>query len=292
MNIYSEFVFYFTMETQNEIDYLRIAKAIEYICSNYLRRPSLEEIANEINVSPFHFQRMFTHWAGISPKKFIQYLSVEHAKKLLQHESNTLFNVSYALGLSSTSRLHDLFINIESMSPAEFKKQAQHLLITYNFYDSIFGELIIASTHKGVCYISFDEDRDQAFEKLRMKFQKAQFKQGSDELHFSALQFFSADWSNLPKLKLHLKGTDFQIKVWKALLTIPMGSLNTYGNIAESIQQNKAARAVGTAIGNNPIAYLIPCHRVIQQSGILGGYMWGLTRKQAIIAWESAQVYK
>jgi AraC family transcriptional regulator of adaptative response/methylated-DNA-[protein]-cysteine methyltransferase len=280
------------METQQNIDYKRIEKAIALIQSTYTHNPSLDQLAKEMNISPFHFQRLFTDWAGVSPHKFMQYLRVEHAKRLLTQESITLFETSYELGLSSTSRLHDLFVSIEGMTPAEYKNEAKGLEINYGFYESIFGELIIASTHKGVCYISFDENKMEAFEKLKSKFAQAAFKQESDEFQVSAMQFFSADWSNLKRIKLHLKGSEFQLKVWNALLSIPMGKLETYGNIAEVIDHKKAARAVGTAIGSNPVAYLIPCHRVIQQSGILGGYMWGSTRKQAIIAWESAQVYK
>ena len=280
------------MKEQLNIDFLRISNAIEYIKNNYTEQPSLDDIASSVNISSFHFQRLFTEWAGISPKKFIQYLSVEHAKSLLKEDSLNLFETSHQLGLSSTSRLHDMFVSIEGMTPAEYKNEAKDLMIHYNFYESIFGELIIASTRKGICYISFDDNNSDAFTKLKAKFTQANFVQKSDDQHLSAMKFFSSDWSNLPELKLHLKGTDFQLKVWNALLRIPLGKLNSYGNIATSINHKQAARAVGTAIGSNPVAFLIPCHRVIQQSGILGGYMWGTTRKQAIIAWESAQVYK
>ncbi len=280
------------MKEQATIDFLRITNAIEYIKSNYTKQPSLDDIASKVNISPFHFQRLFTEWAGISPKKFIQYLSVEHAKSLLKEESLNLFETSHQLGLSSTSRLHDMFVSIEGMTPAEYKNEAKDLMIHYDFYESIFGELIIASTRKGICYISFDDNNSDAISKLNAKFPQANFVQKSDEQHLLAMKFFSTDWSNLPELKLHLKGTDFQLKVWSALLRIPLGKLNSYGNIANNIDHKQAARAVGSAIGSNPVAFLIPCHRVIQQSGILGGYMWGATRKQAIIAWESAQVYK
>ncbi len=280
------------MKEQSNIDFLRISNAIEYIKNNYRKHPSLEEIASNANVSPFHFQRLFTEWAGISPKKFIHYLSIEHAKSLLKENSLTLFDTSQHIGLSSTSRLHDMFLNIEGMTPAEYKNEAKDLLINYNYYESVFGKLIIATTKKGVCYISFDDNEEQAFQKLFAYFPKANFEQTTDELQLMAMRFFSTDINDLPTLKLHLKGSEFQLKVWNALLSIPMGKLSTYGAIAELVKNKKAARAVGSAIGDNPIAFLIPCHRVIQQSGILGGYMWGVTRKQAMIAWESAQVYK
>ncbi len=280
------------MKEQSNIDFLRISNAIEYIKNNYRKHPSLEEIASNANVSPFHFQRLFTEWAGISPKKFIHYLSIEHAKSLLKENSLTLFDTSQHIGLSSTSRLHDMFLNIEGMTPAEYKNEAKDLLINYNYYESVFGKLIIATTKKGVCYISFDDNEEQAFQKLFAYFPKANFEQTTDELQLMAMRFFSTDINDLPTLKLHLKGSEFQLKVWNALLSIPMGKLSTYGAIAELVNNKKAARAVGSAIGDNPIAFLIPCHRVIQQSGILGGYMWGVTRKQAMIAWESAQVYK
>jgi AraC family transcriptional regulator of adaptative response/methylated-DNA-[protein]-cysteine methyltransferase len=278
------------MNTQSEINFNRIAEAIEYIQKNFKEQPNLDTVAEKVHLSPFHFQRMFTEWAGTTPKKFLQYISVEHAKWLLKQNQTSLFDASYQTGLSGTSRLHDLFVNIEGMTPAEYKNGGKALSINYSFADSPFGNLIVASTEKGVCTMAFYNDEQQALGELRQKFPNASFTRRLDLLQQQALFIFQNDWSKLSEIKLHLKGTDFQLKVWEALLKIPMGKLSTYGTIAEKIKQPNASRAVGTAIGSNPVAFLIPCHRVIQSTGTFGGYMWGTTRKTAIIGWEGAQV--
>ncbi|KUJ52788.1 bifunctional helix-turn-helix domain-containing protein/methylated-DNA--[protein]-cysteine S-methyltransferase [Chryseobacterium sp. JAH] len=279
------------MPTQDEIDYQRIAKAIEFIQSNFKLQPNLDEVAEKVNLSPAYFQKIFTDWAGTSPKKFLQFISLGHAKKLLKEEKATLFDAALETGLSSTSRLHDLFVNIEGMSPAEYKNGGKHLNINYSFYKSPFGEIIIASTYKGICYMAFTENKENGFGDLESKFPNASFSEKQDGFQGNALSIFTKDWSKLNTIKLHLKGTDFQLKVWESLLTIPMGKLSTYGNLADKIGNPKASRAVGTAIGSNPVAFLIPCHRVIQSSGKIGGYMWGSDRKQLIIGWESSKVY-
>lgn len=277
------------MNEQEYINYSRIAKAIEYIQQNYTEQPTLEEIAENVHLSPFHFQRMFTDWAGVSPKKFLQFISVQHAKQILNNSQTTLFETSYKTGLSGTGRLHDLFVKIEGMTPGEYKNKGENLTINYSYADSLFGLILVASTHKGICYMGFSDDKQIAFSELEKRFPKASFIQQTDEIQQNALQIYTQDWSKINKIKLHLKGTEFQLKVWEALLKIPTGNLATYGNIANHIQKPKASRAVGTAIGNNPIAYLIPCHRVIQSTGIFGGYMWGTTRKTAIIGWEASK---
>ncbi|WP_346984343.1 methylated-DNA--[protein]-cysteine S-methyltransferase [Chryseobacterium sp. POE27] len=279
------------MSTQNHIDYERIAKAIEYIRNNFKLQPSLEEVAEKIHLSPAHFQKMFSDWAGTSPKKFLQFISLEHAKNLLKEEKVSLFETAYETGLSSTSRLHDLFVKIEGMSPAEYKNGGKSLTINYSFSESPFGKIIAASTEKGICYMAFENDKHKALGDLKTKFPNASFFEKQDEFQKNALSIFSKDWRELNTIKLHLKGTDFQLKVWESLLSIPMGKLSTYGNLAEKIGHSKASRAVGTAIGSNPVAFLIPCHRVIQSSGKIGGYMWGSDRKQLIIGWESSKVY-
>lgn len=277
------------MNTQQQIDYDRIATAIEYIRINFREQPNLEQVASQVHLSPFHFQRLFKEWAGTTPKKFLQYISVEHAKKLLSDHQSTLFDTAYETGLSGTGRLHDLFINIEGMTPAEYKNGAENLSINYSYSESPFGKLIVASTQKGLCYMAFEPDKDQALTNLRLKFPNATFRQQVDPIQQNALLIFRNDWNKLPEIKVHLKGTAFQLKVWETLLKIPMGRLSTYGNIATQIGKPKASRAVGSAIGSNPIAFLIPCHRVIQSSGNYGGYMWGATRKTAIIGWENAK---
>lgn len=279
------------MSTQSQIDYNRIAQAIEYIQSNFKLQPSLEEVAEKIHLSPAHFQKIFTDWAGTSPKKFLQFISLEHAKNLLKEEKASLFDTAYETGLSSTSRLHDLFVNIEGMSPAEYKNGGKSLSINYSFSETPFGNVIAASTEKGICCMAFENDKETALGNLKSKFPNASFFEKQDELQKNALSIFNKDWTKLNTVKLHLKGTDFQLKVWESLLSIPMGKLSTYGNLAEKIGNSKASRAVGTAIGSNPVAFLIPCHRVIQSSGNIGGYMWGSERKQLIIGWESSHVY-
>ena len=278
------------MNTQENINYNRIAEAIDYIKANFKDQPNLDEVAEKVHLSPFHFQRLFSEWAGTSPKKFLQYTSLEHAKKLLKENQATISETAYETGLSGTSRLHDLFVNIEGMTPAEYKNGGKNLEINFSFAESPFGNIIVASTQKGVCFMAFAEDEKRGFEDLKHKFPNAAFSRKLDLAQQNALFIFQNDWSKLSEIKLHLKGTDFQLKVWETLLKIPMGQLSTYGSIAQKIEKPNASRAVGTAIGSNPVAFLIPCHRVIQSSGIFGGYMWGNTRKTAIIGWEGAQV--
>lgn len=279
------------MSTQENINYNRIAEAIDYIKANFKAQPNLDEVAEKVHLSPFHFQRLFTEWAGTSPKKFLQYISVEHAKKILKENNHaTLFDAAFETGLSGTSRLHDLFVNIEGMTPAEYKNGGKNLEINFSFAESPFGNIIVASTQKGVCFMAFAEDEETGFEDLKHKFPNATFSRKLDLMQQNALFIFQNDWSKLSEIKLHLKGTDFQLKVWETLLKIPMGQLSTYGSIAQKIEKPNASRAVGTAIGSNPVAFLIPCHRVIQSTGTFGGYMWGNTRKTAIIGWEGAQV--
>lgn len=277
------------MNEQQQINYQRIAEAIEYIKNNFKEQPNLDEVAEQVHLSPFHFQRLFSEWAGTTPKKFLQYTSIEHAKKILKDQQATLFDTALETGLSGTGRLHDLFVNIEGMTPAEYKNGGINLHINYSFAKSPFGNLIVASTTKGVCYMAFDDDETNALNNLKQKFPNATFQRKLDVIQQNALFIFQNDWNKLPEIKLHLKGTGFQLKVWETLLKIPMGKLSTYGNIAEKIGNANASRAVGTAIGSNPVAFLIPCHRVIQSSGNIGGYMWGNTRKTAIIGWESAK---
>lgn len=270
-------------------DYERIAKAIEFIRSNFKEQPNLDEVAQQVYLSPFHFQRMFKEWAGVSPKKFLQFLSVEYAKRLLDNDMS-LFEVSYETGLSSTSRLHDLFITIEGMSPGVYKNGGKDLQINYSFAETIFGDIIIGSTDKGICHLNFLDDKQNEIESLIKQFPNASLVQKIDLMQQNALRFFSNDWSDLQKIKLHLKGTDFQIKVWQSLLKIPSGKVSTYARIADKIDNRQAVRAVGTAIGSNPVAYLIPCHRVIKSSGHIGEYHWGATRKNAILGWEASKI--
>lgn len=274
------------MERENEFNYYRIAKAIDYIKTHFKEQPNLDEVAEKVHMSPFHFQRLFTEWVGTSPKKFLQYTTVEYAKSLLKESKTTLFDTAHETGLSGTGRLHDLFINIEGMTPAEYKNGGKDLHVNYSFSQSPFGDILVASTAKGICYMAFADERAVALSTMQSHFPNAYFSEKNDYMQQNALGIFTQDWTKLSQIKLHLKGTDFQLKVWQTLLKIPMGKLTTYGDIAEKINNPKASRAVGTAIGHNPVAFLIPCHRVIQSTGDLGGYMWGTVRKTAIIGWE------
>jgi AraC family transcriptional regulator of adaptative response/methylated-DNA-[protein]-cysteine methyltransferase len=277
------------MKIQEIINYNRIAEAIDYIKQNFKTQPNLDEVAEKIHVSPFHFQRMFTDWAGVSPKKFLEYISIEHAKNTLKNDKATLFDAAFETGLSGTGRLHDLFIKIEGMTPGEYKNGGENLSINYSYAESPFGNMLVASTAKGICYMAFADNETQALNDLQKHFPNAELRQMVDMIQQNALYIFTHDWSKLNKIKLHLKGTDFQLKVWETLLKIPMGKLSTYGDIAKQINIAGASRAVGTAVGSNPVAFLIPCHRVIQSTGIVGGYHWGNTRKTAMIGWEAAK---
>lgn len=232
---------------------------------------------------------MFKNWAGVSPKKFLQFLNVEYAKELLS-KNISLLNVSYEIGLTSNSRLYDLFISVEGISPGVFRNGGKDLQINYSFAETIFGNIIIASTDKGICHLSFIDNKSNEINTLLQQFPNAILMQKTDLLQQNALQFFSNDWSDLQKIKLHLKGTEFQLKIWQSLLKIPMGSISTYSRISERIENPNASRAVGTAIGNNPVTFLIPCHRVIKSTGLIGEYHWGSTRKTAILGWEASQM--
>jgi AraC family transcriptional regulator of adaptative response/methylated-DNA-[protein]-cysteine methyltransferase len=269
-------------------DFERIEKAILYIQENFKRQPDLDEVARQVHVSPFHFQRMFKEWAGVSPKKFLQYISLGHAKKLLQ-ENHTLADASFETGLSGTGRLHDLFISIESMTPGEYKSGGEGLEINYQFEQTPFGRVIIASTPKGICFLAFVDREEKALSGLKENFPNARFRHCGDSIQDQALQVFRTEGNNLRKIKLHLKGTPFQVKVWEALLHIPMGDISTYSKVATFMDLPQASRAVGSAIARNPVAFLIPCHRVIRSTGVIGEYHWGSTRKTAMIGWEAAR---
>ncbi len=276
-------------QTQHEVDYQRIASAISFLREHYRDQPGLEELAAHVHVSPFHFQRMFQTWAGVSPKQFLQYISIGHAKKILKQTRATLFDVASDTGLSGTGRLHDLFMNIEGMTPGEYKNGGEALHINYAFAGSPFGNILVASTEKGICYMAFaDEESAEALTKLKQTFPKATYTNQSDQNQQNALFVFNQDWNKLDDIKLHLKGTAFQLKVWETLLKIPVGGLTTYADLAARSGYERAHRAVGTAIGKNPVAFLIPCHRVIRSTGEMGNYHWNPTRKHLLIGWEAS----
>ena len=278
------------MKEQEKTNFSRIEEAIGYIQTNFKTQPGLDQVAERIHLSPFHFQRLFTDWAGVSPKKFLQYISVEYAKSILKDRQATLFDAAYETGLSGTSRLHDLFIKVEGMTPGEYKNGGRDLQINYSFVESPFGTLIVASTPKGICHMAFaDEGDNAAFADLKERFPNAQYQQLTDKIQQNAIFIFTQDWDKLSEIKLHLKGTPFQLKVWETLLKVPMGGLTTYAQLAGKVDNHKASRAVGSAVAGNPVALLIPCHRVIKSTGEIGQYHWGSPRKTAIIGWEAAR---
>lgn len=270
-------------------DYDRIAEAIAFIANGVDRQPGLDEVAAHVNLSPFHFQRVFSRWAGVSPKKFLQVLTVERAKQLLA-QSRPLLEVSHTLGLSSGSRLYDHFVQLEAVTPGEFKLGGRGLAIDYAVHDTPFGRAFIAATARGICRMAFLDASGSSMhvETLRRQWPHANLYENPASTRPAIEAMFGTAESHKP-LSVYVSGTNFQINVWKALMSIPPACVASYSDIAVALDRPRAARAVGLAMGANPVAYLIPCHRVIRQSGAMGGYRWGETRKQAIHTWEAAR---
>ncbi|MEG4084065.1 methylated-DNA--[protein]-cysteine S-methyltransferase [Microcoleus sp. POL10_C6] len=271
-------------------DYHRIARAIAFMRQHHLNQPNLATVAQHIGLSEYHFQRLFTQWAGISPKRFLQYLTVEYAKSKIT-QTKSLLDLTLDVRLSSPGRLHDLFVNLEAMSPGEFKAGGAGLQIRYGIHDTPFGKSVIATTARGICNLYFLDTTDEqtAEQRLQLTWKKAEIirdEQATQSLR--DLIFTSETLSEQKSLTLLVKGTNFQIQVWRALLQLPFGAIATYQTIAQMVARPTAARAVGNAIGNNPIGYLIPCHRVIRESGELGGYGWGRERKTVMLGWEAS----
>ena len=289
-----------TMIDTSANDYQVVAKAIRYLEAHQHEQPSLEALAEHLGMSQFHLQRLFKRWAGISPKRFLQFLTVEHAKQLLTASYNVL-DTTYATGLSSPGRLHDLFVTVEAMTPGEFKEGGRDLTIAYDVHPSPFGDCLLAITERGICGLSFLNGGGQEREIANMKerWPLATFTADHKSTAATLALIFPAGVSGLEavsrqtphrtrELRLLLAGTNFQVKVWDALLRIAPGSVMTYEEVAQAIDRPSAARAVGSAVGANTIAYLIPCHRVIRKSGLVHEYRWGATRKKAILSWEAA----
>lgn len=271
-------------------DYDRIAEAISFITSRVNDQPTLEEIAGHLHLSPFHFQRLFCRWAGVTPKRYLQVLTLERAKQLLS-ESKSVLEVSDSLGLSSGSRLYDHFVHLEAVTPGEYKLGGAGLTIEYAVGDTPFGKAFLATTPRGICSFAFLENTeiDEHLADLQKKWPHAILHENQQST-LAVIQAMFGEGQVLSRpISLHVSGTNFQINVWKALLQIPPATVVSYSQVASAIGHPKSARAVGLAVGSNPVAFLIPCHRVIQQSGQIGGYHWGKTRKQAIHAWESAR---
>lgn len=267
-------------------DYDRIEAAIRHLYTSPANT-SLESVAESTGLSEFHFQRLFSRWAGITPKRFLQYLTKEHALSII-HEQESIAETADSLGLSSPSRLHDLLIHCEAVTPGQLKSSGKGLHIQYGFHESPFGECLIATTPKGVCHLTFTSSRNTALEELQQRWKNARLLENPSSTLLIVEQIFNSQWDNQKPLSVHLKGTNFQLKVWQALLSIPPGSLSHYQGLAKLSGTPKGSRAVGSAIGKNNIAYLIPCHRVIQKSGEFGNYRWLPERKAAMISWESA----
>ncbi|MGG6294173.1 bifunctional helix-turn-helix domain-containing protein/methylated-DNA--[protein]-cysteine S-methyltransferase [Leptolyngbya sp. AN02str] len=271
-------------------DYERIAIAIQYMRENYRSQPDLATIAQQVHLSDTHFQRLFTRWAGISPKRFLQYLTVEYAKAKLHESRSSLLDLAWDVGLSSPGRLHDLFVKLEAMSPGEYKAHGAGLCIRYGLHNTPFGLAMIATTPRGVCALQFIDSVAEAIEELRYNWAEADIQPDNTATVDLCDQIFDPSrWDTSKPLTVLVKGTNFQIQVWRSLLRIPSGNMTTYRGIAQAMSRPTAARAVGNAVGQNPIAYLIPCHRVIRESGELGGYRWGLSRKAAMLGWEASQ---
>ncbi len=272
-------------------DYLRIEKAILFLEENFRRQPSLGEVAAHVGLSEYHFQRLFRRWAGISPKRFLQYLTAEYARELLRESRSTL-EVAYEAGLSGPGRLHDLLVSVEAMTPGEVKRRGEGLVIRYGIHPSPFGDCLLALTERGICTLAFlpPDGRAQALAELRSRWRGSELREDPAATLSLVRRIFSpAPESARPVVSLHLQGTNFQIRVWEALLRIPSGSAATYEDIAASLEMPGAARAVGNAVGQNPIAFLIPCHRVIRKTGAFGGYRWGAARKKALLGWEATR---
>ena len=291
------------MNTQDQLkqlsdDYLRIEQAILYLENHYKDQPGLEEVAANIGLSEYHFQRIFTRWAGVSPKRFLQFLTKEGAKDLLDQSEN-LLDTTHQVGLSSLGRLHDLFVTTEAVSPGEYKSRGAGLTIRYGIHPTPFGKCLIATTDRGICHLGFVQTSEavpwtsegDAIDNLVADWQKAKMVEDYKATAALVAPIFDLRFNHRGKpLNVHLRGTNFQLKVWEALLQVPVGAVTTYESIASRIGSPRAMRAVGTAVGHNPIAVLIPCHRVIRKIGEFGNYRYGAQRKKALLAREFVNI--
>lgn len=276
-------------------DYDLVRRAIAFLSDKWEEQPTLERLAAHLGLSPAHTQRLFKRWCGLSPKEFVQAVTIDHARNLLTGSASVL-DAAHEVGLSGAGRLHDLFVDHEAMTPGEFKRRGEGLEIAYGFHDTPFGEALLLATERGVAGLAFvDEDkgqsRQEALADMTGRWPRATFVEAPERTAAHAVRIFEPGrWSPEQPVRLVLIGTDFEIRVWQALLRIPMGRAVTYADIARHLGQPTASRAVGSAVGRNPISFVVPCHRVLRGDGQLGGYHWGLTRKRALIGWETGRV--
>ena len=274
-------------------DYDLVRKTIERISLDYRAQPSLEDIASDIGVAPGRLQKTFSRWAGLTPKAFLQAVTLDHARRLLGHEGLPLLDASYELGLSGPGRLHDLFVTHEAMSPGDFKTGGAGLEISYGFHPSPFGTAVVMATERGLCGLAFADlgEEAAALEDMTKRWPGARLTQDQEATASYVGRVFSPEqWRADRPLRIVMIGTDFQVRVWEALLRIPLGTASSYQDVARAIGKPSAARAVGAAVGRNPISFVVPCHRAMGKSGALTGYHWGITRKRAMLGWETGCV--
>jgi AraC family transcriptional regulator of adaptative response/methylated-DNA-[protein]-cysteine methyltransferase len=276
-------------------DYDQIRRAIAFLARTWTEQPGLEELAAHLDLEPTQCQKLFKRWCGLSPKEFVQALTVHHARGLLK-DSASVLDAAFEVGLSGGGRLHDLFVSHEAMTPGEYKRRGEGLEMAYGFHASPFGEALLIATRRGLAGLAFvDEDKGQTpqdtLAEMMLRWPRAQFVAAPDRTaSFARLVFNPADWSKDRPVRLVMIGSDFEVRVWETLLRIPMGRAVSYSDIASHLGRPTAARAVGAAVGRNPISFVVPCHRVLGRDGSLTGYHWGLTRKRALIGWEAGRV--
>ena len=275
-------------------DYHLIRSAIAFLSETWAEQPSLDRLAEHLGLSPAHCQKLFKRWCGLSPKEFVQAITVDHARALLEGSASVL-DAAYQVGLSGGSRLHDLFVSHEAMTPGDYKRRGEGLEMAYGFHASPFGEALLIATDRGVAGLAFvDEDkgqtREDALADMMQRWPRARYVEATKKIAPHARQIFASEWSGDQPVRLVMIGTDFDVRVWETLLKIPMGRAVSYTDIARHIGAPSASRAVGSAVGRNPLSFVVPCHRVLRGDGSLGGYHWGLTRKRALIGWETGRV--
>ncbi len=275
-----------------EDDYAVVRRAVAFISQHWRSQPDVESIAHACGVTPDELHHLFRRWAGLTPKEFVAAITLDHARKLLR-DSASVLDAAYAVGLSGPGRLHDLFVTHEAMSPGEWKAGGEGLTLAYGFHASPFGDALVVATERGLAGLAFADpgERDRALEDMRRRWPRAQFRDDAARTAPLARRIFDPKlWQQNRPLQVVMIGTDFEVRVWETLLKIPMGCATTYSDIAAKLNAPQAARAVGAAVGKNPIAFVVPCHRVIGKGGDLTGYHWGLTRKRAMLGWEAGQV--